>query len=110
MSIDLENSKRKAAKASKFPEDVVLGMPNVEILGHSEMRIENYRGLIEYTDQLVRVQTKIGQIRITGNHLQVDSYTNDDMKITGKIAFKNISIYSRICKNPDYRSSYGTFY
>ena len=59
MSIDLENSKRKAAKASKFPEDVVLGMPNVEILGHSEMRIENYRGLIEYTDQLVRVQTKI---------------------------------------------------
>ena len=80
MSIDLENSKRKAAKASKFPEDVVLGMPNVEILGHSEMRIENYRGLIEYTDQLVRVQ-----IRITGKHLQVDSYTNDDMKITGKI-------------------------
>ena len=55
MSIDLENSKRKAAKASKFPEDVVLGMPNVEILGHSEMRIENYRGLLEYTDQLVRV-------------------------------------------------------
>ena len=80
MSIDLENSKRKAAKASKFPEDVVLGMPNVEILGHSEMRIENYRGLIEYTDQLVS-----GQIRITGKHLQVDSYTNDDMKITGKI-------------------------
>ena len=39
----------------------------------------------EYTDQLVRVQTKIGQIRITGKHLQVDSYTNDDMKITGKI-------------------------
>ena len=75
MSIDLENSKRKAAKASKFPEDVVLGMPNVEILGHSEMRIENYRGLIEYT----------GQIRITGKHLQVDSYKNDDMKITGKI-------------------------
>ena len=70
MSIDLENSKRKAAKASKFPEDVVLGMPNVEILGYSEMRIENYRGLIEYTDQLVRVQTKIGQIRITGKHLQ----------------------------------------
>ena len=63
MSIDLENSKRKAAKASKFPEDVVLGMPNVEILGHTEMRIENYLGLIEYTDQLVRVQTKIGHYR-----------------------------------------------
>ena len=85
MSINIENSKRKAARLSSLPEDVVLGMPNVEIRGYSEMRIENYRGIIEYTDQLVRIQTKIGQIRVTGNHLQVESYTNDDMKITGKI-------------------------
>lgn len=85
MSINIENSKRKAARLSRLPEDVVLGMPNVEIRGYSEMRIENYRGIIEYTDQLVRIQTKIGQIRVTGNHLQVESYTNDDMKITGKI-------------------------
>lgn len=85
MNIDMENGKRKASRISKLPEEVALTMPTVEILGHSEMRIENYRGLIEYTDQLVRVQTKIGQIKITGKHLQVDSYTNDDMKITGKI-------------------------
>lgn len=85
MRVDIEYKKRKAAQLSKLPEDVVLGMPNVEILGHSEMRIENYRGLIEYTDQLVRVQTKIGQIRITGKHLKVDSYTNDDMLVTGEI-------------------------
>lgn len=85
MSINIENSKRKAARLSSLPEDVVLGVPNVEIRGYSEMRIENYRGIIEYTDQLVRIQTKIGQIRVTGNHLQVESYTNDDMKITGKI-------------------------
>lgn len=85
MNIDMENNKKRVARASKLPEDVVLGIPIIEILGYSEMRIENYRGLIEYTDQLVRVQTKIGQIRITGKHLQVDSYTNDDMKITGKI-------------------------
>ena len=85
MNINIEYNKRKAAKLSSLPEDVVLGMPNVEIRGNSEMWIENYRGLLEYTDQLVRIQTKTGQIRVTGNHLQVDSYTNDDMKITGKI-------------------------
>lgn len=85
MSINFENKRQKIARLSSFPEDVILGIPNVEILGQSEMRIENYRGLIEYTDQLVRVQTKIGQIRISGKHLQVDYYTNDDMKITGNV-------------------------
>lgn len=83
MDMGFENRKHKAVRLSSLPEDVVLGIPMVEILGHSEIRIENYRGLLEYTDQLVRVQTKIGQIRITGSHLQVDYYTNDDMKITG---------------------------
>ena len=85
MNIDIENNKRRVARASQLPEDVVLGMPIVETLGCSEMRIENYRGLIEYTGQLVRIQPKIGQIRITGKHLRVDSYSNDDMKITGII-------------------------
>lgn len=85
MSIDLENARRKATSLSGFPADVVLGTPSIEVFGKSEIRIENYRGLIEYTDQLVRIETKIGQIRIHGKHLQVDYYTNDDMKVTGVI-------------------------
>lgn len=85
MSKNFENKKQKIARLSCLPEDVILGIPNVEILGQSEMRIENYRGLMEYTEQLVRVQTKIGQIRIEGKRLQVDYYTNNDMKITGNI-------------------------
>ena len=85
MSIDLENSKEKLPKHPNFQKMLFLECLMLKFWDIPEMRIENYRGLIEYTDQLVRVQTKIGQIRITGNHLQVDSYTNDDMKITGKI-------------------------
>ena len=44
-----------------------------------------YRGITEYTECLVRVQTKGGQIRLTGKRLKVEYYTNDEMKITGKI-------------------------
>ena len=38
-----------------------------------------------YTDLLIRIQTKIGQIKIIGKSLQIDYYTNDEMKITGRI-------------------------
>lgn len=77
--------KDKAAFACELPKDVVMGMPMLTMMGHMELCIENYRGIIEYTECLVRIQTKHGQIRIAGEHLRVDSYTNDEMKVTGCI-------------------------
>ena len=47
--------------------------------------LKNYRGIIEYTDTLIRVQTRAGQIRIQGKRLRIQYYTNDEMKITGRI-------------------------
>lgn len=77
--------KNKIADVSELPRDVVMGQPVVTVLGRMELDIENYRGIIEYTDALIRIQTKIGQIRITGKNLRIDYYTNDDMKLTGQI-------------------------
>lgn len=77
--------KEKVTQLSEMPKDVVMGMPMLTMMGQMELNIENYRGMIEYTEFLIRVQTRAGQIRITGEHLRVDSYTNDEMKITGCI-------------------------
>ena len=70
---------------SELPKDVVMGIPMLTMMGQMELNIENYRGIIEYTDLLVRIQTKDGQIKVTGSHLKVDYYTNDEMKVTGYI-------------------------
>jgi len=77
--------KNRIADASEFPKDVFLGQPILTVLGRMEINIENYRGITEYTDALIRIRTKTGQIRITGRALQIEYYTNDDMKVTGRI-------------------------
>ncbi|MEZ3433651.1 MAG: sporulation protein YqfC [Lachnospiraceae bacterium] len=77
--------KNRIAEASELPKDVVMGQPVITAMGRTELTIENYRGITEYTDVLIRIQTKIGQIRITGKKLKVEYYTNDDMKLTGQI-------------------------
>ena len=82
---DHEPLKEKLAAAASMPKDVVLGAAVVTAVGDTEVCIENYRGIIEYTDILIRVQTKGKQIRLKGRHLQIEYYTNDEMKITGKI-------------------------
>lgn len=77
--------KNRMADAANMPKDVVLGVPIVTLTGQLEVSVENYRGIIEYTDVLIRIKSKNGQIKITGKNLQIAYYTNDEMKITGRV-------------------------
>ena len=65
--------------------NLVLGVPILTLTGHYEVNIENYRGILEYTEQLIRINVRSGQIRITGKSLEINYYTTTDMKITGKV-------------------------
>lgn len=77
--------KEKAANMSGVPKDVALGLPILTITGHTELCVENYRGITEYTDQVIRLTSRCGQIKITGWHLEIVCYTSDEMKIRGQI-------------------------
>lgn len=83
---DHEQIKERIVSAANMPKDVMLGASVLTILGNFEVCIENYRGILEYTDTLIRVQAKGKQIRLSGKQLQIEYYTNDEMKITGKIS------------------------
>lgn len=82
---DKDKIREHLVSAASMPKDVVMGASVITILGTNEICIENYRGIIEYTECLVRIQTKNRQIRLTGKNLQIEYYTNDEMKITGSI-------------------------
>ena len=75
----------RMADAANLPKDVVLGVPILTLTGHYEVIIENYSGILEYTEQLIRINVRSGQIRITGKSLEINYYTTTDMKITGKV-------------------------
>ena len=67
----------------QLPKDIMLGAMKIELTGNSEAWIENYRGLLEYTDTCIRLQGKHGQVKIEGKALCIEYYTNEDLKITG---------------------------
>ena len=83
--MDKKNLKNRISDAVNMPKDVILGVPLVTVTGQCEAYIENYRGILEYTDKLIRVQTKIGKIHVNGRNLQIEYYSNDEMKISGHI-------------------------
>ena len=83
--MDKKNLKSRITDAAGMPKDVILGVPIISVIGQDEACIENYRGILEYTDKLIRIQTKLGKIHVTGKSLAIEHYNNDEMKITGHI-------------------------
>ena len=77
--------KQRITKASEIPKDILTGIPVLSVTGISELNLENHNGILEYTDVLIRIRTRCGQLKISGKSLQVEYYTNDEVKICGKI-------------------------
>ena len=56
MDMNRQEWKEKAAEMSGVPKDVAMGLPILTITGTDELCVENYRGITEYTDQIIRLQ------------------------------------------------------
>lgn len=62
-----------------------MGALRVTLTGNGEAWIENYRGILEYSDEMILLQGKNCRVCFEGTHLSIDYYTNEDMKISGSI-------------------------
>ena len=81
-----QNRKEKLINALELPKDVCMGALRVTLTGNSEVWIENYRGILEYTGERILLQAKTCQVCLEGSRLSIDYYTNEDMKISGNIS------------------------
>ncbi len=70
----------------KLSSDILAGAPIITVIGQSELSIENYKGIIEYTGDLLRIQTKTGRIHIEGKNMIIRNYSEDAMKVSGVIS------------------------
>lgn len=80
--------KNRASKIDRLldlPKEVYSNEPKIIITGFDEMIIENFKGILEYEEFIVRINTYIGIININGYNLNLENMTNDDIKVTGKI-------------------------
>lgn len=77
--------RERLVQSLKLPGDVLMGDSIVTLTGNREAWIENYRGIIEYTETLIMLQGKNCRISFEGTGLSINYYTNEDMKIVGCI-------------------------
>lgn len=80
-----QTDKRADFRYAAPAKDLAKGEALVSITGQEEAFIENYKGILECTDESVVIATGRCRIRFQGKHLHVEYYTNEEMKIEGMI-------------------------
>ena len=78
-----ENAKNQMIDTLKLPKDLAKGEALIGLTGREEVYIENYKGILECTSEVVTIATGTCRIRIVGKNLKVNYYTNDEMKVEG---------------------------
>lgn len=77
--------KEKVADVLELPKEVMLNIPKFTMIGTGNLVIENYKGIIEYDDTRIRVNTGAGMVRITGERLFIKEITSEDIMVDGDI-------------------------
>jgi len=87
MGEGLENRKIKNKLTSVFdlPKEITLNLPIISMIGKEEVTIENYKGLIEYSEERIRFNTSCGVVKIEGKSLFLKKITTEYIIIIGSI-------------------------
>ena len=65
----------------EVPTDLQVNQPSVTILSNSFISIENYKSILEYDINLIKIKTKINTIKISGDKMYLKYITDTEIGI-----------------------------
>jgi len=69
----------------ELPEDVLLDLPRITMIGQLHIYIENHKGLLLFSDDEVRILLKQGQLLIKGKGFVIKMILPEELLLEGKI-------------------------
>lgn len=77
--------RKNMTEALELPKEIMLNLPLVSFIGREEVSIENYKGILEYGEETVRVSTATGILRLTGRGLCIKQLSAECLVVTGRV-------------------------
>ncbi len=84
--IKIKNTRNKIEKLLENPVEVTTNIPKITLIGFNQLMIENYTGVIEYEEHLVKINSSIGIIIIEGNKMNLNQINENDVLISGVLS------------------------
>lgn len=76
---------KKIAKTLDIPEDILFNTPRITMMANNELRLENYKSVLEYESDKITISTNDLIIELRGLSLDITIITDDEISICGTI-------------------------
>jgi sporulation protein YqfC len=77
--------KETLSNALELPKDIVLDVAKVTMIGNNNITVENHKGILEYNEDQIRVNTGSGVLSIAGSKLIIKTILQEEISIMGEI-------------------------
>lgn len=77
--------KNNISDALELPIEITMDLPKITLIGNQEANIFNHKGIIEYSSILIRINSKIGIIKVMGSDLEIKNILSEEISIVGLI-------------------------
>jgi len=75
----------KALEKMDIPQNALLHVPRMEIYGVRQLMLENHKGILEYSQELIRINCGKVIIRVEGEELTLKAMNLKELSIVGNI-------------------------
>ena len=72
------------AESIEMPKDVISNCSKITTYNDNQVIVENYKGILEYTDEKIRIKTPGKILCLCGEKLYINAITENDILIEGK--------------------------
>lgn len=72
-------------KSMDLPNDVMMDLPRITMIGQLHIYIENHRGLLTFSEQEIRLLLKQGQLLVRGQSFIIKTILPEEILLEGKI-------------------------
>lgn len=80
-----QENQNRILSVFSLPQDVICGETVMTFIGRQRLKIENYRSILIYGENEIKIQGKQYQVRVGGKNLWIRYYDKDEMEICGRI-------------------------
>ncbi len=77
--------KYNLAEALDFTKDATLGMPVVTAIGNYELYVENFKSIVSYEGDMLKLLTRKGMLTVCGEALEILYYDDEEIAVRGCI-------------------------
>lgn len=83
--VDKKRQWQRLAGLLEIPQDIILDLPRITMLGNKQLLVENHKGIIEYTPAVVRINLNQGELIIRGQNMVLGNLQTEQILVEGTV-------------------------